>query len=324
MPRLCDSDAVTLHGGFFQPDVGVDVVDVVVMGRKFVMNRAVLINSSGFFRAMLMGAWKDSSDGRPIALHDVDVTTFTAIAEYITKGKCTLVDDGLLLPTLRASHLLQIPQLLDAAETAVRQRLCCENVIGAFQVSAAFDLHSLRAAAEALMLRNLPEVVALMIELPDDEVELLKASCEALASLCKHGTSAVWRRRERAIESGALDAVVALMHRDALRPLGPDVEMQRAGCLAAANIYAGSQSYERKLRADQAGALMFTLHAVLMLVNEARSRFPDDSSLQDAALRFLDTPGKAKGFGACGPSLVTLSLSSSCGLLLPMRPTTSV
>ena len=28
------------------------------------------------------------------------------------------------------------------------------------------------------------------------------------------------------------------MHRDALRPLGPDVEMQRAGCLAAANIYA--------------------------------------------------------------------------------------
>lgn len=216
----------------------------------FTMDRGVLSNASIFFHTMWNGSWRDHHvSDRSIHLRELDPAVFSAVATFITDGRCTLSSDELLLPVLRAAHLLQVPPLLAAAEAAVRARLSADNILAAWQVADHLELSELRMACEAIILRSLDEVVLAMAELgTDEDRELLIASCQAIGRICASGVSACYRRRERAAESGALEAVVALMER-----LPKDDAVQRAGCVALANICEGSKT--RKLRAARAGAV---------------------------------------------------------------------
>ena len=110
---------------------------------------------------------------------------------------------------------------------------------------------------------------------------MLKAACDALASITRGGTATCWRRRERAVEAGALEAIAVLMNRDRLQDQGPDLGIQRSGCLALANICTGALSRSSKARARQSGAER--------AIAAAQRAWPDDELVQQAAERFLRT-----------------------------------
>lgn len=262
---MADTTDIVLGGGTFQPNIR-NPVEVVVSGSSFSMCRASLSNGSGFFFTLFSGSWKDSHCEGSIRLDELEGDVFAAFADYITKGKCTLADDSLLLPLLSAAHMLQVPLLLAAAGSEISARLCPENVIAAWQTADALCLDALRATTEAIMLRRLPEVIDLMLCLEADYADegiLLKASCSALRSLCSSGRPHGARCREFAAASGAIEAIVALMHREEAHksrttlPQGSEYEVLHEGCLALANICEGSK--QRWLRAAHSGALQMAL-----------------------------------------------------------------
>lgn len=300
---------VTLTGGYFQPGSGPHTVHINVEGRVFAMNRSVLCNASSFFHAMFAGIWYNShvvatpvqNNGKQkmkhIELNEMSAAIFEGCAEYITHGKCTL-DEDFLLPLLQAAHLLHIETLLAAAEVQVVARLCSGNALAAWQVADALSLSTLRAAAEAVILRHMPQVIESFASGDgsccgasdhEDEAELHLAGCRAIARLCGRGQSHVYRRREYALASGAVEALVAIMQRALLRhatnnepgtPLrahyAPDIVC--AAVCAMANVCDGPP-HHGPLRAARAGGVA--------LVSAARRLWPADEALQEAAGRLL-------------------------------------
>ena len=162
--------AITLHGGHAQPPRTVDkfregkLCDVQLEaadGTAFAAHVLCLTAGSAYFEALYSegSAWSDANRGT-VSLPELPAHALATCLEFIYTGSASLADIMELPEVLEAAAYLQMPELQDAAASALTQQLAPSTALQTWEMADRLGLASLSTAAAACAARHFDAVVA--------------------------------------------------------------------------------------------------------------------------------------------------------------------
>jgi len=136
-----------------------DVV-LVIDDTKFYANKVILAARSDYFRALLYGGMRESTQPE-IELKDTPIPAFKHLLKYIYTGHISLAShkEELILEILSLAHQYGFVELESAISEYLKATLNIKTVCLIYDTSSLFQLQSLAQAALLFMDRNAAEVL---------------------------------------------------------------------------------------------------------------------------------------------------------------------
>uniref|UniRef100_A0A183C5N0 BTB domain-containing protein n=1 Tax=Globodera pallida TaxID=36090 RepID=A0A183C5N0_GLOPA len=116
---------------------------LIVDGQRFPVHRVILATRSSYFKAMLYGGMRESSE-KEVTLFDTPVQAFQAVLKYIYTGKLQLksLELSLVLDMLALVHKYGFSEL----EAAIPEYLKARNVCSIFTIAHLYSIEELAIA----------------------------------------------------------------------------------------------------------------------------------------------------------------------------------
>jgi len=147
-------------------------------GSSFAAHKVVLASGSTYFEGLFQS---ERSDANAPALADVPSAAFEPLLQYLYEGACA-VEQGLLVPLLRAASYLGVKPLELSIGTALQARLLPSNAMALWTLAEEAVLPLLEEAAKSVALAQFEEVKeGLAEEASWDQVHALVASDQLAA-----------------------------------------------------------------------------------------------------------------------------------------------
>ena len=147
-------------------------------GSSFAAHRVVLASGSTYFEGLFQS---ERSDANAPALADVPSAAFEPLLQYLYEGACA-VEQGLLVPLLRAASYLGVKPLELSIGTALQARLLPSNAFALWTLAEEAVLPLLEEAAKSVALAKFEEVKeGLAEEASWDQVHALVSSDQLAA-----------------------------------------------------------------------------------------------------------------------------------------------
>eukprot|EP00973_Karenia_brevis_P033033 4558770-Karenia_brevis.AAC.1 len=146
------SETVTLTGGHSQPDRMITYFcegrlcdcEIYAEGHVLRAHRSVLVSRSDYFHGRFASAeWADSAGKVELGF---SFEAIAAVVDFIYKGFCN-VRLGEFSQFIRATHYLQVADLVEKASLGAEMQLSASNVLGMWSVADDLSLTSLRETA---------------------------------------------------------------------------------------------------------------------------------------------------------------------------------
>ena len=151
---------------------------VLVDGQSFAAHKVVLASGSTYFEGLFQS---ETSDANAPALADTPASAFSPLLNFLYEGTCT-VDQGLLVPLLRAANYLGVKPLELSIGTALQARLLPSNALALWTLAEEAVLPLLEEAAKSLALTKFEELKeSLAEEASWDQVHALVSSDQLAA-----------------------------------------------------------------------------------------------------------------------------------------------
>ena len=123
-------------------------------GSSFAAHKVVLASGSTYFEGLFQS---ERSDANAPALADVPSAAFEPLLQYLYEGACA-VEQGLLVPLLRAASYLGVKPLELSIGTALQARLLPSNAFALWTLAEEAVLPLLEEAAKSVALAKFEEV----------------------------------------------------------------------------------------------------------------------------------------------------------------------
>ena len=147
-------------------------------GSSFAAHRVVLASGSTYFEGLFQS---ERSDANAPALAEVPASVFEPLLHFLYEGACA-VEQGLLVPLLRAASYLGVKPLELSIGTALQARLLPSNALGLWTLAEEAVLPLLEEAAKSVALAKFEEVQeGLAAEASWDQVHALVSSDQLAA-----------------------------------------------------------------------------------------------------------------------------------------------
>ena len=147
-------------------------------GASFAAHKVVLASGSTYFEGLFQS---ERSDANAPALADVPSAAFEPLLQYLYEGACA-VEQGLLVPLLRAASYLGVKPLELSIGTALQARLLPSNALALWTLAEEAVLPLLEEAAKSVALAKFEEVKeGLAEEASWDQVHALVSSDQLAA-----------------------------------------------------------------------------------------------------------------------------------------------
>lgn len=146
-------------GKLYLSDEYSDVV-LVVDGQRFAAHRVILAARSEYFRALLYGGMKESSQDE-VELKDTSLPAFQQLLRYIYTGAMTLASlkEDIILDILGLAHQYGFQDLEGAISDYLKAVLSIRTVCLIYDTASLFQLSNLTSAAMVFMDRHALEVL---------------------------------------------------------------------------------------------------------------------------------------------------------------------
>jgi len=146
-------------GALYLDDQYSDVV-LVVAGHRFHAHRVILAARSAYFRALLYGGMRESSQPE-IELKDTPLAAFKYLMRYIYTGQMSLAElkDDLVLEILGLAHQYGFQELETAISDYLRAALSIRNVCLIYDTAALYQLESLISSCCIFMDKHATEII---------------------------------------------------------------------------------------------------------------------------------------------------------------------
>ncbi|CAH1266082.1 KLHL42 [Branchiostoma lanceolatum] len=135
-----DSNEISYNHVHGDPDLEVRVQDCI-----FHVHKAVLMETSDYFRAMLESGMRESRENS-VQLQGFTAETFQIVLDFLYESKPFKMDDK-LAGVLEMAQFLQTRPILDF----VKSKLCCENCVHLYMMADTYVISDLKEAAAHLM-----------------------------------------------------------------------------------------------------------------------------------------------------------------------------
>ncbi|XP_033340114.2 BTB (POZ) domain containing 9 isoform X2 [Megalopta genalis] len=135
-------------------------VTVIVGGQRFNGHKIILAARSQYFRALLFGGLKESTQ-REIELKDANLASFKGLFEYIYTGRMSLTDrrEEVILDILGLAHLYGFLELETSVSDYLREILNIKNACLIFNAAFFYQIECLTRVCQEYMDKHASEVI---------------------------------------------------------------------------------------------------------------------------------------------------------------------
>ncbi|XP_076298371.1 BTB (POZ) domain containing 9 isoform X2 [Lasioglossum baleicum] len=135
-------------------------ITLIVDGQRFNGHKIILAARSQYFRALLFGGLKESTQ-REIELQDANLTAFKGLFEYIYTGRMSLTDkrEEVVLDILGLAHLYGFSELETSISDYLREILNIKNVCLIFDAALFYRIECLTRVCQGYMDKHACEVI---------------------------------------------------------------------------------------------------------------------------------------------------------------------
>nr|XP_033340113.1 BTB/POZ domain-containing protein 9 isoform X1 [Megalopta genalis] len=135
-------------------------VTVIVGGQRFNGHKIILAARSQYFRALLFGGLKESTQ-REIELKDANLASFKGLFEYIYTGRMSLTDrrEEVILDILGLAHLYGFLELETSVSDYLREILNIKNACLIFNAAFFYQIECLTRVYQEYMDKHASEVI---------------------------------------------------------------------------------------------------------------------------------------------------------------------
>ncbi|XP_017880988.2 BTB/POZ domain-containing protein 9-like, partial [Ceratina calcarata] len=135
-------------------------VTLIVCGQRFNSHKMILAARSQYFRALLFGGLKESTQ-QEIELKDANSNGFKGLLEYIYTGRMSLTDrrEEVILDILGLAHLYGFSELETSISAYLKEILNIKNVCLIFDAALLYQLEFLIRVCHEYMDEHACEVI---------------------------------------------------------------------------------------------------------------------------------------------------------------------